>query len=246
MNQFNKSRRTYAGFTMIELMLSMSFIALLLLAIASSVIFVNSVYSKGILVKSVNESGRLIANTIKSDISASRMISVPTTAIGIGTPVNTVSYVNGPHGGRLCMANVSYVWNYAASLNSANRNRFAGETSTSVPIRFIRVDDRGQLCANPTQNVDRSKATEYLTGTDGLDLALYGFRIYSSSRQHDAASGQRLYTVDFTLGTSDASMVRDSSNPLLDRECTPPAESSNTFNYCSINRFNLTARAANI
>lgn len=247
----SQRHNSHAGFTIIELMLAMTFIAILLLTIAMSTIYVSRIYTRGQLLQSVNQSGRTLSDMIKRDIDQSREFAVPASRDDAREPGrSTASYIvqgntaTDRFGGRLCLGSVSYVWNYASALQSNNRNRYNGERSGDQPLRFVRVEDRGQLCEDPNSNVDKSKATEYLAGSDGLDLALYSLTIYSDANLVDVASSQRLYAIDFVIGTSDNRMVDDSQNPLVEKECVPPDQSTE-FNYCSVNRFNVLARAAN-
>lgn len=56
-----KHHKQEQGFTLVELSLSMAFIAMLLLGIALLTIQISAIYNKGLTMRSVNESGRLIA-----------------------------------------------------------------------------------------------------------------------------------------------------------------------------------------
>jgi prepilin-type N-terminal cleavage/methylation domain-containing protein len=53
------------GFTLIELMLAMSFISVLLLSIAMVGIQAGKMYSRGIVLRDVNQAGRDISDTIR-------------------------------------------------------------------------------------------------------------------------------------------------------------------------------------
>jgi hypothetical protein len=82
------SSRQSKGFTLVELMLSMAFVSLLLLAIALLVIQISNMYNKGLTLRAVNESGQLIA----SDLQETLNTSVPSAA-----PLSP-HYVSSMHG----------------------------------------------------------------------------------------------------------------------------------------------------
>lgn len=88
------------GFTLIELMLAMTFVSALLLAIAMTVIQISNVYTRGLTLKEVNQAGRTISTELKRGISQSAPFAVP-----------GPKYVVQPWGGRLCVGQYSYIWN---------------------------------------------------------------------------------------------------------------------------------------
>lgn len=90
------------GFTLIELMLAMTFVAALLIAIALTVIQISNIYNKGLTMKEVNQVGRSISDDLVRSISQSQSFAVPSD-----------SYVTKDWGGRLCTGKFSYMelWN---------------------------------------------------------------------------------------------------------------------------------------
>ena len=99
----NHVDKTHKGFTLIELMLAMTFISVLLLAIAMTIIQVGAIYNKGVALKDINQSGRGISDDISRTVAASEAFSL------------TTDYVTGTDGGRVCLGSYSYIWNYAKS-----------------------------------------------------------------------------------------------------------------------------------
>jgi prepilin-type N-terminal cleavage/methylation domain-containing protein len=232
MNHVNKTKRQVAqqGFTLIELMLAMAGVAFLLLAIAMTTMQISNIYSKGLTIKSVNQTGRDVSDALQRDIKSSKPFDT-------ASPSN---YLNTPYGGRLCLGEYSYVWNYGKTLTSTDTtNTVLFDNGT--PVRMARVlDTGGQVCVNAAANqpIVRADATELLSGSDKLDLALHTFAVSSSAT--DAAIGQALYSISFTLGTGDqqALMTGDAS-------CKPPNDIDNSWEFCAVNVFDFTIRAGN-
>lgn len=221
------------GFTLVELMLAMSFISLLLLAIAMTTIQVSNIYTKGITLREVNQAGRALSDELQRSIASTAPFEVSGT--------NT-KYMSQTGGGRLCTGRYTYAWNFGSALKgeTLEMNRYSGANS-NVEIRFIKVSDSGgDLCpAAPAAlpAIDRSRATEMLTSGD-RDLALHTFTISRSS--YDATIGQGIYAISMVIGTNDrAELVTG------DTSCKAPAEGEGNENYCSVNQFDIIARAGN-
>lgn len=240
------------GFTLIELMLAMTFISLLLLAIAMTTIEISHIYTKGVTLRSVNQAGRTINADLQQDAAASAPFDVykpgtQTVLGGCGTSPRYVRQCNGgvESGGRLCMGTISYVWNYGEFLNSnTGPNSYAG-TARSTPLRFVRVNDPGgQLCENASTPVTQSAATELLGGKDSLDLALHSMTVDTSPAASDQASGQQMYTISFTVGTNEQKALTTDN-----AQCVVPSTNSggkeSDWEYCAVNMFTTVVRAGN-
>lgn len=226
-------KSTQKGFTLVELMLAMAGVAFLLLAIAMTTIQISNIYSKGMTLKSVNQAGRDLSDVLQRDIKSS-------------TPFDLTSpskYLNTPHGGRLCMGQYSYVWNYGATITSPSATDKIVYDDGTTPVRLARVlDAGGQLCINADadQPIVRDDATELLNSADAddLDLALHSFTVTSSAP--DSATGQALYSVSFSLGTNDEKAINTG-----DASCRPPNEDESNWEFCAVNIFEFTTRAGN-
>jgi prepilin-type N-terminal cleavage/methylation domain-containing protein len=228
-------KSTQKGFTLVELMLAMAGVAFLLLAIAMTTIQISNIYSKGMTLKSVNQAGRDLSDVLQRDIKSS-------TPFDLASPSK---YLYTPHGGRLCMGQYSYVWNYGATItSSSSANKIVYDDTNSTPVRLARVlDAGGQLCINADadQPIARDDATELLnsaSNSDGLDLALHSFTVTSSAP--DPATGQALYSVSFALGTNDEKTLDTG-----DASCRPPNEDESNWEFCAVNVFEFTTRAGN-
>lgn len=230
------SRVKTNGFTLVELMLAMSFISLLLLAIAMTTIQVSNIYTKGITLREVNQAGRAVSDELQRSIAS----SVPF-EIDPASPNN--KYISQTGGGRLCTGRYTYAWNFGSALKGGTgapliMNKYlAGDTAQ---IHFVKVSDSGSTLCTTTPSlpaIDHSKATEMLTGGD-RDLALHKFTITKGAE--DDALGQAIYAISMVIGTNDrAELVTG------DTSCKPPSEGQGNENYCSVNQFDMIARAGN-
>lgn len=233
MNQVPK-RNNEAGFTMVELTLSMAFIALLLLAIAILTLQISSIYNKGFTMRAVNESGQLIVSDIQRTLSGSRP-----------TDVDTASDTTG---GRLCANNVVYAWNYAGSLTNGF-NDFSGDPNREVRmLRFL--GDNNYCVKNDDDTYDAIPAnsgtlTELLKAGDNT-LAIHSFTVApdptDSTKYGTAVTGddtQRMYDVAFVIGTSEQSVIQGLING---NGCSVP-ENRTEDEYCAVNEFRFIARA---
>jgi len=230
------SRRN--GFTIIELMLAMGFVSVLLIAIAMTVIQIGNIYNRGIMLKDVNQAGRSIASELQRSINQTAPFLI------------NDKYVDQDWGGRLCLGQYSYIWNYGAAIDSTpdlNRNVYSGSTNE---IRFVKVFDPNtsyctrSLVDSKYKDVIFSDAVELLN-IGQHNLAIHNFTINTSSTASDSKTGQQLYNLEFMIGTNDqAALMFDLAGAVT---CKPPSEVATGADpsYCSINQFNIVARAGN-
>lgn len=220
------TQRSNKGFTIIELTLAMTFVSLMLHAIAMTVIQISNIYNRGITLRQVNQASRAIAEDMQRTIAASASFSLEH------------NYIKQSWGGRLCMGQYSYIWNTAdtlalPSLNASNSNIY---TEGTERIRFVRVPDSGAMyCADPARTINRTEAVEFLMMGD-RPLAIHGFDI--SSSVESSLTGQRLYTTQITLGTDDIGSIEP-----VGKVCRPPADEDSNTLYCAVNQFMFTSRA---
>lgn len=226
------------GFTLIELMLAMTFIAILLVAIAMTTIQISAIYNKGITLREVNQAGRAISDELQRSISSAVPFDV--TPKKDDSPTDTSKYVVRDGGGRLCVGRYTYVWNYGQSIAKVSGapstyNKYKEDGSD---VRFAKVSDPGgDLCTKSTEPVIRANATEMLTSGD-RELVVHEFTV--TGRASDAVTGQAMYGISMVIGTNDDDQLETN-----DRSCKPPASGVGKENYCSVNQFDIIARAGN-
>lgn len=249
MNHVNKQHQ---GFTIIELMLAMTFVSMLLLAIAMTVIQIANIYNRGLILKSVNETSRTIGDELTSAMRTSSVFSLD---------ADTNRYVEEAWGGRLCLGQYSYVWNYADAVVKQDVNRYQYTENTnagnvviengvrSTEIGFVKVSDGGgAYCVrdpdtNRYPNINPANSVELLRSGDHT-LFLHAFKMDTAATGRDSLSGQQLYRAAYRLGTSDVDVMnRDDGGRVLG--CKTPAEGGSDVNFCVVQDFSLVFRVTN-
>jgi prepilin-type N-terminal cleavage/methylation domain-containing protein len=234
MRHSNKS-----GFTLIELMLSMTFISVLLVAIAMTTIQISNIYNKGITLREVNQAGRSVSTELQQSIASSVPFDV--TPKSDNSPATETSrYVVRDGGGRLCLGSYTYAWNYGSALTGgAGAPAVYNNYDNNQSVRFAKVEDAGgSLCADVNLPVPLAKSSELLS-TGDRELVLHSFSISETSS--DATTNQALYAITMVIGTNDkAQLTTDNTS------CKPPASGAGNEDYCSVNQWDIIARAGNI
>lgn len=221
------------GFTLIELTLSMSFISVLLLAIAMTVMQISSIYNKGVTLKATNQAGRSIGYELQKSIS-----QVMPFNIDVDNPSSR--YVTNEYGGRLCTGQYSYVWNYGSKISDSRRNRYS-VPNNNVNINFIKVvDSNANYCTDVSSVIDYSKSVELLPPGEH-NLAVHSFDVVSNYMISDPKTNRRLYNIQYTIGTNNQSALTGGSSAAT--KCKDPGQSGSDPDYCSVNQFNISVLA---
>lgn len=267
-----------SGFTIIELVLAMTFVSFLLISIAMSVIQIGNIYNRGLTLKEVNMAARTITSELQRNIASGSPFKID---LGSGnryqyeyTKIESsyIVQVNGgdEYGGRLCLGQYTYIWNYGKfiKLNDINKLNVYSAPDSNRPIRFIKVYDPNstycetdsvtgdlinvEIAYSPPIGADSSfKEPIELLDSSEHDLAIHTFKITTTADDiltplinentaGDAKTGQQLYNIDFVLGTNEQSAIDWSTD-----KCKPPSDIDSNLNYCSINKFSISARSGN-
>jgi hypothetical protein len=151
----------------------------------------------------------------------------------------TSKYVVREGGGRLCLGSYTYVWNYGKALvGGTGAPAVFNKYNDNTPVLFAKVADAsGELCADAELLIERDNATDLVSSGD-RDLVVHSFTITRTSE--DANAGQALYAISMVIGTNDREQLVTGST-----SCKPPATGVGDEDYCSVNRFDLVARAGN-
>lgn len=232
------------GFTLVELMFSMTFLSLLLVAIALSVIQISNIYNRGVTYKTVNQAGREVSRDMRSAIEAASAFDINGTS---GEPMYRVQANGGNvYGGRLCTGLTTYIWNTAAGIQAhandadAPLNVLDSDPSGLEPLRLIRTyDPRGVYCQDPSTEIANTDETVELLDVGDRNLAVHTFSILSGDGAIDISTGQRLYTISIQIGTDDTTEVIASGSSTDDVIC----DVTKDRDFCAINRFLFTAKA---
>ena len=221
------------GFTLIELMLSMTFVAVLLVTMILAIIHISSTYTKGVTIKSINQAGRDIYDTLKRDGVKDGMAGEP------------IQPAEGGGLGRACLGNYSYLWNEASSLQDGGSP--VNYEGTDTPIIFARVYDTGARYCEPLgaggyeMIVQRDDSVEMLPADNG-DYALHLFTMERTPAFDQLMGDSPIYHIRYVIGTNGIDTM-SGDIATLDRSCRPPSDNTNNFNFCSINTFELILKA---
>lgn len=226
------------GFTLIELMLAMTFISILLVAIAMTTIQIGNIYNKGVTLREVNQGGRNVSEELQRSIASS--VPFDATPKKDDSPATATSkYVVRDGGGRLCLGDYTYAWNYGRSIaGDAGAPAVFNKYNDGSVVRFTKVaDPSGALCATPETAIPKANSTELLSSGD-RDLVVHSFTLTKTA--DDPNANQALYAISMIIGTNDTAQLTTD-----DASCKPPSENVGDENYCSVNQFDIVARAGN-
>lgn len=224
------------GFTLVELLLAMSFISFLLVAIALTVIQISNIYNRGVTIKDVNQVGRALADDFERTVAASAPFD-PNPAAGRFVPQSN-------YGGRLCLGTYTYIWNYGQAIEAGNTSNLNTFSDSSQVINLIKVSDPSrQFCQDLSARPSVNGSVELLVAGE-RNLAIHNLSIYSSPTAFDPATNQRLYSIDFLIGTNDQQALEYS--PVSGTVCKPPSEAESDITYCAVNEFTIVVRAGNM
>lgn len=237
MNHVDRAR----GFTLIELVLAMGFVSVLLIAIAMTVMQIGNIYNKGLTLKEVNQAGRSLTKELQKSITQ-------TEPFNIGVGVVGSRYITQAFGGRLCIGQYSYIWNYGSAIEIGDTSRLNLYSDSNNQIRFIKVSDpNSSYCTTSQKKVDSIGAVELLSVGEH-DLAIHNFIISTLPSAGDTKTGQQLYSIKFVIGTNDQAALTITTNvagDVVDVICKAPSQSGSDPVYCSVNEFNIVALAGN-
>lgn len=228
-------RQRPTGFTIIELMLAMTFLSILLLAIAMLTMQMTDIYTRGSTLRQVNTVGSEISNDLQRGIQGSSSMTLAASDECDELPGNNNSFVLHapgckPTGGRLCLGSYSYVWNLGKALDEGdfyNRSANGGEA-----VRFAKVSDPGRnLCQQIDGQYDPvipATATDMLADSD-RNIVVQDLMI--------ASERQGLFSILITIGTNDTEALTANRG-----ECLPPENLQSDLGYCAVNQFDIVAR----
>jgi hypothetical protein len=212
-------------------MLSMGFVSLLLLAIAMTVIQIGNTYNRGLTLTNANQAGSVIDSDLQRTIAQT-------------TPfmLDANNYIVQSWGGRLCTGQYSYIWNNGSDIYNKNPsiNKYSNSSNT---IFFVKDYDPSASDCKAVNgiypSINSSTAVDLLNETSNNNLAIQSFTV--SSIANDPTTGQRLYNIEFFLGTNDQTALNSNS-----QSCKPPSDINSDFNYCAVVQFDITVMAGNV
>lgn len=240
-------KKTQRGFTLIELMLSMAFISLLLLAIAMTTMQLARTYERGTTLRSLNQAARDFGDMLRRDFAQANAKRVFAGSDNGNSVIQLVD-TNGPVSGRLCLGQVSYLWNYAATLDrEGSNNNQAAVVRDGRLVNMVRaIDEGGDLCrqnsegryirdlsAYDTNNI--TNVLEPIETRDGTALAIHNLSLRALTRANEESG---LFRITYLLGTS-----RQAEIDIDNGTCRAPNDAQSNAEYCAINNFEVVVRA---
>ena len=187
------------GFTIIELLLSMAFLATMLLAIATLTIRILDIYRKGLSLRAVNSIGREIITDLTRIIGGSPIVeNINPIATGNDIDWDDIiiayrNYFNETYrkvsdntsktiqaGGVFCTGSYSYIWNTASAIDEYRNgdgsldNYYTIKTDDGVEkfYKFARVPDTHRHACETASEEDTSIKTTHIeyTGIHDKDV----------------------------------------------------------------------------
>ena len=217
------------GFTLIELMLAMTFVSFLLVGIALLAIQMSTIYTRGLTMKEINQAGTEVADDIRRTISESPLRNVQAKKIGD-------NFV-------LCTGSYSYITNGSKQLEPGGSPnvKFSG---SNAPARLAKVRDiSASYCTSNTLNAAtvtlENGAVELLGGGDRSLVVREIALDPVTGLSEDKLAGRMLFTVRLTLSTGVDDEIENDT-------CRAPNDEKTGGEYCAINTFVIVARVGNI
>jgi hypothetical protein len=246
----NHSHKYTKGFTIIELTLAMTFISFLLLGIALTIIQIGAQYNQGTTAKEINQAAR------DMDDDISRTVSMTSSVDLTNDFVLTPSEEN-PAGGRLCLGTYSYIWNYAEAIANnipqVTKYEALPTAERRDTILFAKVPDQAKsYClkgstgglAYPNIRVADSSLVQELLKPGDHELGIHNFSFIRPTpvpvTSFDASTGQRLYTLNFAIGTTRIVALNDTQSA-----CLAAGQPNADPLYCNVQQFSIVLRAGN-
>ncbi|TAH33610.1 type II secretion system protein [Candidatus Saccharibacteria bacterium] len=222
------------GFTLIELMLAMVFVAFILVFISLTLVQMFRIYDKGSSMKQVNQAGRSIVEEVSQAIRSQLPTNIDTSAVNVGV---------------LCIDKVMYIWN---PLYTADTGAFATSAAANQPVMTNgammarKILQGSGLC--PDDLVDALSRTT----TNDTQLLSGQTRVLRS--RATPIDNTRLVKLEFTIGTySRSEIVVPPATPTTTKYITPTRPISggdiaclpgNDGNYCSFAEFSTVVYVA--
>ena len=246
----HQHRDNINGFTLVELMISMTFVSMLLIVIAFTAIQIINIYNKGLTMNRVAQAARSVSADFHRTLRESGTLDLgKSTFLCYQTITNScLPDARDPRvvGGRLCTGVYSYIWNYNKKNASGIIQRVNTYSSGPSNIRFVRVEDNGgNYCARPDLRINPGVKDDILSDTGGLTLLSFDIQDKSIDLSSPQASKvASLYHIVMEVGTDDSDAI--TSNSFNDASCKAPSGDGEGLRYfCAVNRIDFTVLAGN-
>lgn len=189
----NNTHNHSAGFTIVELMFAIIFIAFILLFTTISVMQIVQQYNRGIETKAISQAGRSIVDMMARDIARSNAVSIYGSETGVG---------------MLCTSTSAYAWNgINAPADHNQRNRYLSAPSERLSLVRTKpgecITSTSASPCEPRSAGCSDKLTRPNIGSVAESVELLSPQVQVMSiRLVPIASGGKLSRLYVTLGTS--------------------------------------------
>ncbi len=221
-------------------MLAMTFVSILLVAIAMLTIQVSNMYTRGVTLRQVNEAGLEISSDLQRSLRQASDVKLTSEQQQVSG-----SYLPQDIGGRLCLGDFSYVWNTAKALSEPSSesrlNKIAADAPAAPPgsIRFVKVLDRGKQLCRPIVNAGTTSYPNVDPENQPIDMLLAGDRDLAVHSMTVRPTVDGLAMIELTIGTRDQSIIDTAGT------CLPPSNLASNQEYCAVNKFVIVTRTGN-
>lgn len=222
-----RNKSSNQGFTIIELMLAMSFLAFVLVFMSLTIVQMMRTYDKGLTIKQVNQAGR----TVTDDIAKAMRGEQPG-----GITVSNVA------NGRLCIGNVMYIWNpvYVGSRSAPTPSGTDNYKIDGAPLTMAR-----QYLANPSGPCTTANLTNYNIASSQDNYSILGDRARVLWAGVTGSPDGRLVKLTFVMGTYDiteATNIKNGNyssvfNTAYFTSGNPTCQPGSNGNYCAFVEF---------
>ncbi len=227
----SRRAKTKPAFTIVETVISVAFIAILLIAIGTVSSHIVKTYHRGIIIKAVNDTGYAIGEDIRKSARSGSISS---------SDYRSIDDVYGV----FCTGSYSYVWNYANEIQKKSSKLITFDGNGTVRLAKL-VDRSHYLCSDAVVSnhntisgllklgtaTGDSRAIEIIKSSDN-DLMIHDF--YVKAGLKDSNSGQAIYKATFLLGTGSEGQITGN------KQCDPAKHDQE---YCAINKFEVSVLA---
>ena len=212
------------GFTLVELMLSMTFIAILLLSITMLIVQIAGIYNKGITLREADQAGQFVSSELQRSFTQTFSQAVGTDAVQLPDG----------KGGRVCIGGDVYAWNYGEGIEEGSTINVIGGSSD---VRFVKfagpADEYCEPLPDDSWQAIPSNTTELLS-PGNASLAIHSLEINEVELAQDDT--QSIYEVNMVLGTTEGGLITSDQCNGADKK---------DDEWCAVNEFSFTARSGN-
>lgn len=228
-------RHKTRGFTLVELNLALIFVGMLVIGVAAVVINITKINQRGIMLKTINQTGREVVDQMRRDIGGAR--------------ADRVQYEFAGGTGRLCLGTVSYVFNTAEALHSGG-SVVKDDTKPGQPaVVLVRMDDKeSKWCERSgavfTKNsvTALDEAVELLQSDEHtLPVAIHKMEVQPLASTADKTRAEGLVSLSIELGTNEAGTLEAAGSGQI--TCKPPTDHQANFDNCAVREFRTVVRS---